>query len=96
MPARRDDLLTIAQLLPGPAAPDAGRLFGDDVRARAGAVVPDLDQNPAPRPGARQREATRQLAAVQNEGQVTRFVADKVGGPLIQMITAPVPRRWPS
>jgi hypothetical protein len=73
----------LTQLLPGPAAPHAGRLFRDDVRARAGAFVPDLDQDPALRTGPRQREATGQLAAVQDKREVARLVSDDIGGPLV-------------
>lgn len=68
-------------LFPRLAAPDAGRLFRDDVRARAGVLVSDLDQDPPLLAGPRQREAARQLAAVQDERHVARFVADDVGGP---------------
>jgi len=72
-----------AHLRPSLAAAHAGRLFRDDIRARTGSLVPDLDQDPALRAGTRQREATRQFAAVQDEGDVTGLVADDLGGSLI-------------
>src|ERR1700722_6859346 len=77
------DLLALRQLRPCPAAADAGRLFRDDVRTRTSGLVPDLDQDPTLGTGPGQREAAGQLAAVQDEGHVSRLVADHVGGSLV-------------
>src|SRR5258708_36352387 len=71
------------QVLPGPAAADAGWMLGDDIRARVRVLVTDLDQNPAPLPGAGQGKAAGELAALQPERQMTRFVAEDLGRALI-------------
>ena len=71
------------QVLPGPAAADAGGTLGDDIRARVRVLVTDLDQNPAPFPGAGQGKAAAELAALQPERQMTRFVAEDLGWALI-------------
>ena len=67
------------QVLPGPAAADAGWMLGDDIRARVRVLVTDLDQNPAPLPGAGQDKAAGELAALQPDRQMTRFVAENLG-----------------
>jgi hypothetical protein len=54
-------------LLPGPAGADAGRLLGNDVGARLGVVVADLDEDPAPLTCAGQRETAGELGAPQHE-----------------------------
>ena len=71
------------QVLPGPAAADAGRTLGDDIRARVRVLVTDLDQNPAPLPGAGQGKAAGELAALQPDRHMTGFVAEDSGRALI-------------
>src|SRR5258708_22003284 len=71
------------QVLPGPAAADAGGMLGDDIRALVRVLVTDLDQNPAPLPGAGQGKAAGELAALQPERQMTGFVAEDLGRALI-------------
>ena len=71
------------QVLPGSAAADAGGTLGDDIRARVRVLVTDLDQNPAPLAGAGQGKAAGELAALQPERQMTRFVAEDLGWALI-------------
>ena len=58
-------------------------MLGDDIRARVRVLVTDLDQNPAPLPGAGQGKAAGELGALQPDRQVTRFVAEDLGRALI-------------
>ena len=67
-------LLVVPHFLPGPAAPDAGGPFGHRVRTGPRVVVAGLDQDPAPLASAGQREAPGQLAAVQNERDMSRLL----------------------
>ena len=72
----------MGQVLPGPAAADTGRALGDDIRARVRVLVTNLDQNPAPLPGAGQGKAAGELAALQPD-RTARFVAENFGPALI-------------
>src|SRR5258708_15181989 len=67
------------QFLPGPAAADAGWMLGDDIRACVRVLVTDLDQNPAPLPGAGPGKAAGQLAALQPDRQMARLGAAAFG-----------------
>src|SRR5690349_20986238 len=75
--------LPAGQLLPGTAAPHAGRAFCHDVRPRTGRLVTGLDQDPAPLSGTGQREASRELAAMKDERDVPRFIPEDLGGSLV-------------
>src|SRR5579859_4075466 len=71
------------QLLPGPAAPHALRPLSHNVRTWARILVAGLDQDPTRLPGLRECEAARKLPAMQDERQMPRLVAHRLGGPLI-------------
>ena len=58
--------------------------------------VAGLDEDPASLAGLGEPEATRELLAVQHEREVPRLVALDSQVPSSQMITAPLPRGWPS
>jgi hypothetical protein len=70
-------------LLPGPAAADAGRALGHDVRACPCVIIADLDEDPATLTSPGKREAALQLAAMQDEGHMTRLVPHDLGGALV-------------
>src|SRR5260221_5489453 len=69
----------MGQLLPGPAAADAGGTLGDDIGPRVRGLGRALDQNPGPLPGGGQGKAAGELAALQPDRQMARFVAENLG-----------------
>ena len=88
--------LLVLQVLPGLAAAHARGTLGDNIRASSRVLVADLDQNPAALAGLGQTEPAGKLAAIQGERQMPQLIADDLGVPSSQMITAPLPRDWPS
>jgi hypothetical protein len=62
-------------------------------------VITGLDQDPAVLASTGQRESPGELAAVQNDGQMVRLIADDLGGALIpddhRAGTARLPRADP-
>jgi hypothetical protein len=58
-------------------------MLGDDVRAWVRVLATDLHQNPALPPGAGQGKAAGELAALQPDRQMARFVVENLGWALI-------------
>src|ERR1700761_8602506 len=71
--------LLARQFFPRLAAAHAPWLLGNDVRPRSRMIITGLDQDPAVLAGTGQGESPGELAAVQNDGQVVRLIADDLG-----------------